>query len=195
MCAQFHPSEDLVVSASLDQTVRVWDISGELPRSRGYPVAKPTSKLQLPKAKWGRKSSLLSAGTSGRKLKIIYWWGSIPLNFHEGVGCWLEGTSGCHLVHPFAWSKCSVTIDEVSCRFVQPKNPLKMEILQPNLPVWFYSQYRQGVLLSEGTAQKDSAVNRSALQMCQRIFEISGLALSPCKTLGGSNKSFVLRQK
>ena len=28
MCAQFHPTEDLVVSASLDQTVRVWDISG-----------------------------------------------------------------------------------------------------------------------------------------------------------------------
>jgi WD40 repeat protein len=28
MCAQFHPSEDLIVSASLDQTVRVWDISG-----------------------------------------------------------------------------------------------------------------------------------------------------------------------
>ena len=28
MCAQFHPSEDLVASASLDQTVRVWDISG-----------------------------------------------------------------------------------------------------------------------------------------------------------------------
>ena len=28
MCAQFHASEDLIVSASLDQTVRVWDISG-----------------------------------------------------------------------------------------------------------------------------------------------------------------------
>jgi coatomer protein complex subunit alpha (xenin) len=28
MCATFHPKEDLVVSASLDQTVRVWDISG-----------------------------------------------------------------------------------------------------------------------------------------------------------------------
>ena len=28
MSAQFHPSDDLVVSASLDQTVRVWDISG-----------------------------------------------------------------------------------------------------------------------------------------------------------------------
>ena len=30
MCAQFHPSEDLIVSASLDQTVMVWDISGML---------------------------------------------------------------------------------------------------------------------------------------------------------------------
>lgn len=28
MCASFHPRDDLVVSASLDQTVRVWDISG-----------------------------------------------------------------------------------------------------------------------------------------------------------------------
>lgn len=28
MCAQFHPRDDLVVSASLDQSVRVWDISG-----------------------------------------------------------------------------------------------------------------------------------------------------------------------
>ncbi len=28
MCAQFHPTDDLVASASLDQTVRVWDISG-----------------------------------------------------------------------------------------------------------------------------------------------------------------------
>jgi coatomer protein complex subunit alpha (xenin) len=26
MCASFHPKEDLVVSTSLDQTVRVWDI-------------------------------------------------------------------------------------------------------------------------------------------------------------------------
>lgn len=28
MCAQFHPWDDLVVSASMDLTVRVWDISG-----------------------------------------------------------------------------------------------------------------------------------------------------------------------
>lgn len=28
MCAQWHPSQDLIVSASLDQSVRVWDISG-----------------------------------------------------------------------------------------------------------------------------------------------------------------------
>lgn len=27
MCALFHPKEDLLVSASLDQTLRVWDIS------------------------------------------------------------------------------------------------------------------------------------------------------------------------
>jgi WD40 repeat protein len=27
-CAQFHPKDDLIVSASLDQSVRVWDISG-----------------------------------------------------------------------------------------------------------------------------------------------------------------------
>lgn len=28
MCATFHPTEDLVVSASLDQSVRVWDVTG-----------------------------------------------------------------------------------------------------------------------------------------------------------------------
>ena len=28
MSAQFHPKEDLIVSASMDQTVRIWDISG-----------------------------------------------------------------------------------------------------------------------------------------------------------------------
>lgn len=28
MSANFHPKEDLVVSASLDQTIRVWDIAG-----------------------------------------------------------------------------------------------------------------------------------------------------------------------
>ena len=35
MCAQFHPSDDIVVSASLDQTVRVWDISGIANRLEG----------------------------------------------------------------------------------------------------------------------------------------------------------------
>lgn len=38
MCAQFHPSEDLVVSASLDQTVRVWDISGKCYNAAWYCV-------------------------------------------------------------------------------------------------------------------------------------------------------------
>lgn len=27
MCARFHPKEDIVASASLDQTIRVWDVS------------------------------------------------------------------------------------------------------------------------------------------------------------------------
>ena len=35
MSAQFHPREDLVVSASLDQSVRVWDISGLRKKSSG----------------------------------------------------------------------------------------------------------------------------------------------------------------
>lgn len=35
MCAQFHPVEDLVVSASLDQTIRVWDISSLRQKSSG----------------------------------------------------------------------------------------------------------------------------------------------------------------
>ena len=38
MCAQFHPTEDLVVSASLDQSVRVWDISG-LRKKHSAPAA------------------------------------------------------------------------------------------------------------------------------------------------------------
>ena len=33
MCAQWHPTEDLILSASLDQTTRVWDISGLTKRS------------------------------------------------------------------------------------------------------------------------------------------------------------------
>ncbi|KAJ9674838.1 hypothetical protein PVL29_024020 [Vitis rotundifolia] len=37
MCASFHPKEDLVVSASLDQTVRVWDI-GALRKKTSSPA-------------------------------------------------------------------------------------------------------------------------------------------------------------
>ena len=37
MCASFHPKEDLVVSASLDQTVRVWDI-GSLKKKSASPA-------------------------------------------------------------------------------------------------------------------------------------------------------------
>lgn len=37
MCAAFHPSEDLIVSASLDQTVRVWDTTGLRKKQLGEP--------------------------------------------------------------------------------------------------------------------------------------------------------------
>ena len=93
-------------------------------------MAKPTSKLQLLKAERGRKewfrsesgkSSLLTAGTSDRKLEILCWQGSIPLSFHEVVGCWLEATFGRHLVPTFAGSESSVATDEASRSFVQPK--------------------------------------------------------------------------
>ena len=39
MCAAFHPSEDLIVSASLDQTVRVWDTTGLRKKQMGGPEA------------------------------------------------------------------------------------------------------------------------------------------------------------
>lgn len=69
MCAQFHPSEDLVVSASLDQTVRVWDISGELPRWRGYPWRNPLQNCNCwMQTEAGRSRLGLRAGASGREL-------------------------------------------------------------------------------------------------------------------------------
>lgn len=49
MCAQFHPKEDLVVSASLDQSVRVWDISG-LRKKHSAPTSSLTFEDQLARA-------------------------------------------------------------------------------------------------------------------------------------------------
>lgn len=40
MSAQFHPKEDLIVSSSMDQTVRVWDISG-LRKSTPHGISGP----------------------------------------------------------------------------------------------------------------------------------------------------------
>jgi len=55
MCASFHPRDDLIVSASLDQTVRVWDITGlrkktvrGAPNSGGNPSAVPLNELNVP---------------------------------------------------------------------------------------------------------------------------------------------------
>ena len=52
MCAQFHPTDDLVVSASLDETIRIWDITG-LRRKNTSPTG--NALLQM-----GTKSSVSS---------------------------------------------------------------------------------------------------------------------------------------
>src|ERR1700753_2207809 len=49
MCAQFHPKEDLVVSASLDQSVRVWDISG-LRKKHSAPTSSMSFEDQMARA-------------------------------------------------------------------------------------------------------------------------------------------------
>lgn len=43
MCAQFHPKDDLIVSASLDQTIRVWDFTGFY--TPGFSVCKELTYL------------------------------------------------------------------------------------------------------------------------------------------------------
>lgn len=55
MCAQFHPKEDLVASASLDQTVRVWDIGGLRKKSvaPGGGGGGPDDMLRLPQVRLG----------------------------------------------------------------------------------------------------------------------------------------------
>lgn len=45
MCASFHPSEDLIVSASLDQTVRVWDATGLRKKHTGGGGSSPPSSI------------------------------------------------------------------------------------------------------------------------------------------------------
>lgn len=49
MCAQFHPKEDLIVSASLDQSVRVWDISG-LRKKHSAPTSSLSFEDQMSRA-------------------------------------------------------------------------------------------------------------------------------------------------
>jgi coatomer protein complex subunit alpha (xenin) len=48
MCAQFHPTDDLVVSASLDQTVRIWDITGLRKKNTAPVSGAPMSRIGQP---------------------------------------------------------------------------------------------------------------------------------------------------
>lgn len=92
MCAQFHPSEDLVVSASLDQTVRVWDISGE-----GLSLEAGQRRVGGAWAGWrgaGHRGLWM-----GRKIpeQNIGSWSSFSPPFvcreYLSVGCWQKNTS------------------------------------------------------------------------------------------------------
>jgi len=42
MCAQFHPSKELIVSCSLDQTVRLWDYSNLIKKYTSSSSSKPS---------------------------------------------------------------------------------------------------------------------------------------------------------
>jgi len=42
MCAQFHPSKELIVSCSLDQTVRLWDYSNLVKKYTSSGSSKPS---------------------------------------------------------------------------------------------------------------------------------------------------------
>ena len=60
MCASFHPSEDLIVSASLDQTVRVWDTTGLRKRHTSGGLSSAAGR---PKPGFG--SSMINGGATG----------------------------------------------------------------------------------------------------------------------------------
>ena len=66
MSAKFHHKDDLVVSASLDQTIRVWDISGNILRlsafSKGHKKVKDPNTL---------KSYLLQAFVRRESLRLV----------------------------------------------------------------------------------------------------------------------------
>lgn len=47
MCAQFHPTEDVVASASLDMTIRIWDISGLKKKNNRNGLPSPLSGSEL----------------------------------------------------------------------------------------------------------------------------------------------------
>lgn len=69
MCAMFHPSEDQIVSASLDQTVRVWDISGIASRD-GMKGREPN---------WNLKKTKKKVFKNFKQKKM--WWALICTNF------------------------------------------------------------------------------------------------------------------
>lgn len=71
MCASFHPKEDLVVSASLDQTVRVWDIAGTFCEYGAYKFLGLRKKTVSPKSFGETEAQRLQADLFGGTDAIV----------------------------------------------------------------------------------------------------------------------------
>lgn len=69
MCAQFHPKEDLIVSASLDQSVRVWDISGLRKKHSAGPQSMGTFEDQMARAAQSQQADMF--GNTDAVVKFV----------------------------------------------------------------------------------------------------------------------------
>ena len=118
MCAHFHPKEDLVVSASLDQTVRVWDTSGLRDKTVAIGMA--------PGPSGGTKRCLWHIGDAVVKYVLgrpwtVEWTGrlSIQLSHWSSLVRMIAWSScgGWMIPRPGKWTPCEVisTTSPVSC--------------------------------------------------------------------------------
>lgn len=69
MCAQFHPKEDLIVSASLDQSVRVWDISGLRKKHSAGPPSMGTFEDHMSRAAQSQQADMF--GNTDAVVKFV----------------------------------------------------------------------------------------------------------------------------
>lgn len=73
MSALFHPKEDLIVSASLDQTVRIWDFSGlKKKQAAGAPVIEDFAKPHGPADVFGNMDAVVKFVLEGHSRGVNY---------------------------------------------------------------------------------------------------------------------------